>query len=99
MALFAQINSASALVIAALQLAATGHLLRRLGLARALACSPAVATLLMLGIAAAPSPLMVASGEVLRKVNPPLLLSRAPASSTHVHCSFMLLAEAHQCNL
>ena len=67
MALFAQINSASAVVIAALQLAATGRLLARMGLAPALAASPAITAMLMAAIALAPSPFTVASGEVLRK--------------------------------
>jgi len=68
MALFGSINSASAVVIAALQLAATGRLLKLLGLATALTVSPAFAAVLMLGIAVWPTPVMVASGEVLRKV-------------------------------
>lgn len=68
MALFGSINSASAVVIAALQLAATGRLLKRLGLATALTVSPTFAAVLMLGIAVWPTPVMVASGEVLRKV-------------------------------
>eukprot|EP00884_Botryococcus_braunii_P013643 jgi/Botrbrau1/2227/Bobra.101_2s0055.1 len=68
MALFATINSLSAVVIATLQIAATGRLLQRLGLAVALAGSPVVAGTLLLGIAVWPSPRMVATAEVLRKV-------------------------------
>ncbi len=68
MALFGSINSASAFVIALLQLAATGRLLKLLGLATALTVSPAFAAALMLAIAVWPTPLVVASGEVLRKV-------------------------------
>ncbi|BDA46374.1 hypothetical protein COCOBI_08-4660 [Coccomyxa sp. Obi] len=68
MALFGSINSASAFVIALLQLAATGRLLKHLGLATALALSPTFAAALMVGIAVSPTPLVVASGEVLRKV-------------------------------
>lgn len=69
MALFGSINSASALVIALLQLAATGRLLKHLGLAIALTLSPTFAAALMLGIAVSPTPLVVASGEVLRKAS------------------------------
>ncbi|KAK9906792.1 hypothetical protein WJX75_008123 [Coccomyxa subellipsoidea] len=65
MALFGSINSASAFVIAVLQLAATGRLLKRLGLATALTVSPAFAAALMLGIAVSPTPLVVAAGEVV----------------------------------
>ena len=71
MALFGSINSASAFVIVLLQLAATGRLLKRLGLATALTVSPAFAAALMLGIAVSPTPLVVAAGEVLRKVSLP----------------------------
>jgi hypothetical protein len=69
MAIFASINSVSALVIAALQLAATGHILRRLGIAVSLTASPAFAAVLTLCIAVWPTALVVASGEVLRKVS------------------------------
>ncbi|EIE23972.1 hypothetical protein COCSUDRAFT_47078 [Coccomyxa subellipsoidea C-169] len=65
MALFGSINSASAFVIALLQLAATGRLLKLLGLATALTVSPAFAAALMLAIAVWPTPLVVASGEVV----------------------------------
>ncbi|CAL5227576.1 g10572 [Coccomyxa viridis] len=68
MAIFATINSASALVIAGLQLFATGFLLTRLKLPAALAASAAVAAVVMAVIAVHPSPVVVGGGEVIRKV-------------------------------
>ena len=93
MALFAQINSASAVVIAALQLAATGRLIRRLGLAPALALSPAVSAALMAAIALAPTPFTVASGEVLRKASCPLH-SHCPPS---IPCKFVCKDPLQDC--
>ena len=68
MAIFATINSVSAVVIAVLQLSATGFLLTRLKLPAALAASALFTAGLMATIAAHPSPALVGGGEVLRKV-------------------------------
>ncbi len=68
MAIFATINSVSAVVIAVLQLSATGFLLTRLKLPAALAASALFTAGLMAAIAAHPSPAPVGGGEVLRKV-------------------------------
>ena len=68
MAIFATINSASAVVIAVLQLSATGFLLTRLKLPAALAMSALFTAGLMAAIALHPSPALVGGGEVFRKV-------------------------------
>ena len=68
MAIFATINSVSAVVIAVLQLSATGFLLTRLKLPAALAASALFTAGLMAAIAVHPSPALVGGGEVLRKV-------------------------------
>ena len=68
MAIFATINSVSAIVIAGLQLFATGFLLTRLKLPTALAASAVFAAGLMSVIAVHPSPVVVGGGEVIRKV-------------------------------
>ena len=68
MAIFATINSVSAIVIAGLQLFATGFLLTRLKLPTALAASAIFAAGLMAVIAIHPSPVVVGGGEVIRKV-------------------------------
>ena len=78
MAIFATINSASALVIAGLQLFATGFLLTRLKLPAALTASSAVAAGVMAVIAFHPSPVVVGGGEVIRKVG-------IAAHVTHLH--------------
>ena len=69
MAIFATINSVSAIVIAALQLFATGFLLTRLQLPAALAASALFAAGHMAVIAVHPSPVIVGGGEVIRKVS------------------------------
>ena len=68
MAIFATINSASAFVIAGLQLFTTGFLLKHLKLPAALGASAAFAAGLMAVIAVHPSAAVVGGGEVLRKV-------------------------------
>ena len=68
MAIFATINSVSAVVIAVLQLSATGFLLTRLKLPAALAASALFTAGLMAAIAVHPSPALVGGGEVCRKV-------------------------------
>ena len=68
MAIFATINSVSAVVIAVLQLSATGFLLTRLQLPAALATSALFTAGLMAAIAVHPSPALVGGGEVFRKV-------------------------------
>ena len=68
MAIFATINSVSAIVIAGLQLFATGFLLTHLKLPAALAASAMVAAGVMAAIAVHPSPAIVGGGEVIRKV-------------------------------
>ena len=50
------------------QLCATGRLLRRMGLERALCASPAVSAALLAAIAASPTAAVVGLGEALRKV-------------------------------
>ncbi|GAB4816937.1 hypothetical protein N2152v2_003983 [Parachlorella kessleri] len=65
---FAAINSASAFCILGLQLLATGPVLRRLGVPRALAVTPGAAGLLMSAVAVNPTPTSVGLAEVLRKV-------------------------------
>ncbi|KAK9845485.1 hypothetical protein WJX81_007618 [Elliptochloris bilobata] len=68
MVLVATLNSASAGVIAVLQLCASGRLLQRMGLERALCASPAVSAALLVAIAACPTAAVVGLGEALRKV-------------------------------
>eukprot|EP00887_Chlorella_sp_A99_P000869 scaffold5.g869.t1 len=65
---FATINSASAFFILALQLLATGRVLKWVGLPLALAATPTVAALCMAGVALRPLPAAVGLAEVVRKI-------------------------------
>ena len=81
----------------AIQLVFTGRIISRLGLPLALSALPAVAATMLLGIAAAPVPAMVATAEVQRKVREtPLLLAYSlsyPTSTRPPHCSARLRSD------
>ncbi|KAK9808473.1 hypothetical protein WJX73_010171 [Symbiochloris irregularis] len=68
MAIFAKINSASALAIMTLQLLATGRMLKILKVPWALAASPLIAAIVLAVAAVHPSLPVIAAAEVLRKV-------------------------------
>lgn len=58
-------------LISVVQIAFTGRLVKRLGLPLSLAALPLAAGAMLLGIAASPTPTMVALAEIVRKVSLP----------------------------
>ncbi|GAX79612.1 hypothetical protein CEUSTIGMA_g7053.t1 [Chlamydomonas eustigma] len=67
-AFFASVYSLSALVTIMLQMFATGHLLRAVGVTAALACFPVTCAILIASVGVWPSTTVVALGEVIRKL-------------------------------